>query len=220
MGLFDSFFGKTQRRDLGRANQQYGDFLGKAKSGGLQQLQTGKDEALGYLQPFADQGRRGFDLYADATGAGGAEGYARAFENFEASPFREFANQNTANALRDVYRRYHGAGLGDSGVSRLAVGRAAGEFARQDVENYLRHLAGLGTAGRAAAGQQAGIAQDVANRSSDIETSVFSALGNQAINHGNAVASTRNIGLNNLLGLAGLGVNAYSAYNQVPKRVS
>ena len=219
MGLLDGFFGGRQRKDLGFANQQYGANLRKARNTGTAHLRSGAAEAQGYLEPFARGGQDAFNLYRDATGAGGEEGYARAFENFEANPFREFANQETANALRDVYRRYHGAGMGDSGVSRLAVGRTAGQFARQDVEDYLRRLAGLGQTGVGVAGNQANIAQSTGQQLADLDTSVFSALGNQAISHGNAMASTRNIGLNNLLGLAGLGVNAYSAYNQVPKRI-
>ena len=218
MGLFDSFTGKSQRRDIGYGNEMYNAHLRK----GLQQGRRNLGNALARFDPYAEFGQEGIDAYrgyGDAIGARGEDARAAAFETFESDPFRDFANQETENALRDSFRRYNAAGMADSGANRLATGRVAGQFARQDINDYFNRLRGYGAdatrIGMGAAGSQAGIDQSLA----DLETSTHSALGNQGINYGNALASSRNIGINNLMGLAGLATNAYGAYRGIPKKV-
>ena len=219
MGLFDSFTGARQRRDIGHGNEVYNAQIRKALNAGRGYLREGRDNALAAYSPYSQGGEAGFNLYADAVGARGADARQAAFENFEGDPFRDYANTNTENALRDVFRRYNAGGMADSGANRLATGRVAGEFARQDIANYLNRLQGLGNTGLAAAGGEAGVHQSSGAQLADLETSARSALGNQGINYGNALAGSRTIGINNLMNLANTAANAYAAYAGIPKKV-
>jgi len=227
MGLFDSFTGASQRRDIGYGNQEYNSFLKKGRENALGALNQGKTEALGYYQPYSQmgqQGRQDFDLYRKAIGLEGADGYGEAYDVFEADPFREYRNQNVGNVLRDSFRRYNAGGMADSGVNRLAQARIGAEYAQNDVDDFRNRLSGAGQYGTQigfnADNAMAGVTQNEAAQRAGIETSIASARGNQAINYGNALAGSRTIGLNNFMGLVGAGTNALAAYNGIPRKVA
>ena len=226
MGWLDSFTGKSQRRDINDANANYRAALNTGRMKALNALDTGKSEAQGYYEPYQQVGTQGaqdFDLYRKSIGLGGQEGYDEAFEVFDSDPFRDYRNQNVGNVLRDSFRRYNAGGMANSGINMLAQGRIGAEYAENDVNDWRNRLAGVGqtgiNTGLNVAGSMAGISSQDAARRADLETSIYSAIGNQAINHGNAMASSRNIGWNNLMGLVGAGTNAMAAYNGIPRRV-
>ena len=203
MGLFDSFLGNSQRRDISHGDTVFRNQITRALDDGREYITSGRDNALAAYQPFAQSGTQGFNLYADATGANGLDAQQTAFQNFESNPFLQYANQNTGDAIRNTFRAYNARGLGDSGVNREAVGQVAGNFARQDINDYLNRLSGLGNTGLGAAGAQANIHYNSGNALADFESSARSALANQGINFGNALAGSRSIGINNLIGLIG-----------------
>lgn len=226
MKFLDSFFGKSQRRDMSRANQKYNSFLTKGRGDAIAALDRGKTESASYYQPYSqmgEQGRDDYDLYRKAIGLKGADGYGEAFETFESDPFREYRSQNAGNAIRDQFRRYNAQGMGNSGANMLALGRIGAEYAQKDVDDFRSRLMGAGQYGTqlgyGADSAMAGITSADAARRADLEASIASARGNQAIGYGNAMAESRNIGFNNLMGLVGAGTNALAASSGVPMRV-
>lgn len=173
-------------------------------------INSGFDQAQGFLEPFAASGQRGFDLFQDSIGVNGQPGFDRAFSTFQGDPFREFANQDTENRLTDLFRRYNAQGLADSGASRLAAGRVAGEFARRDVNDFRDRLAGSGQTGLNIAGQQANLATNRATNLANLDTRQGLTNAGREISFGNAMASSRSTGLNNLLALGGTVLSGFA----------
>lgn len=212
MGILDDFLGKS----AGRAATDAENTLGLANARGgrryRENVNAGYDRADSYLQPYAQQGQRGYDLYADSIGVNGADGYGRAFNTFNADPFRT-GMQDAANRENDrIFRRYNPTG--QTGTANLAVARATSDRYAQDVADYRNRLMGFGNQGLQVAGQRAGMA---VNQGQDIGNS----WQQQMINAGNIAASgiqqrsnARMMGTNNLMqGLGALGGTAISAFS-------
>jgi hypothetical protein len=113
---------------------------------------TGRDVLTDYytraLQPFMDlQGAAGggYQAYADATGANGPEGLARARQNFQAGPGFNFALDQGVNAIN---RSGVARGAATGNILRDAQTFGSG-LANQEWGNYVNRLApwlGQGTA--------------------------------------------------------------------------
>lgn len=154
MGLFDVFSGDSAKEAaaakaaaLQTGYNQFSDLAGQGRGA----LTTNYTAALQPYQELYAKGSRGYDAYADATGASGPEGLARAKANFQASPGFEFAlNQ----ALDANDRRAAGRGMLASGNTIDDTNRIATGYAMQDWGNYVDRLQPfLGQASGAAAGQ-------------------------------------------------------------------
>lgn len=197
MGFFN-FTGGAQRGDLKSATRKANRTL---KAG----YTEARDITKTYLDPYATAGRKGFDLYGDAIGIGGPEGYARAFETFQADPFMAYADRDTERRLGDVFQSYNAQGLGNSGVNRLAVGRLNEELAGGRVADFRNRLANFGDVGRQTA-------THVSDRLGDLRYGYAQQRAGNQINLGNAIAASRSTGINNLFKLGSLGVKAAGAF--------
>lgn len=204
MGFFsdivDGFTGKAQRKDLEAAN---------AKATGA--LTTGRDNALGdygsaqrMFDPYAQQGQKANALYADSVGANGLGAQQQAFSQYAGSdPFRAANQQYAAQADRNMY-----GARGWTGNSSLAAARASQERGATDWNNHLMRLGGLGQQGYQATASQAGLQQGMG----DLKYGYGQQMAGNAINYGNAMAGTRNIGMQNIMGLGGLALGAVGAF--------
>lgn len=198
MGFFGSFFGNDQRKDIENANRQATASLEAGKQGAL----TSYGNAQSMYQPYAQQGGRANALYGDATGANGQEAYQAAMGQFAGSdPFRQ---QNEAYARQADQNRYSARGW--SGNASLAAARASTERGATDWNNYLTRLQGQGQQGLQATGAMAGLEQG----KGDIQSGFGQQMAGNAINYGNALAGSRNIGLQNILGVAGTAAKLFS----------
>lgn len=197
--LVGGFTGSSQRKDIANANTQAQGYL-----------TSGLNNALGYYgqasdmySPYVQQGQAANKLYNDAIGANGTAAYQTAMSNYAGSdPFRD-ANADYANNA--LMRQYNARGMGNSGTSSLAVARAQTERGATDWNNYLNRLQGAGQQGLQATSAQSALTQGMGD--------LYSGYGQQqagnAINYGNALAGSRNILTNNLMGLAGTAVRAF-----------
>jgi hypothetical protein len=211
MGILDDLMGKSSARSAELA----ADTQGRANARGGQRFRenvnAGYDTADGYLQPFAQQGQRGYDLYADSIGVNGAGGYGRAFDTFNADPFRAGMQDAAGREVDRLFRRYNPTG--QTGASQLAVSRATSDRYAQDVGDFRNRLMGFGGQGLQVAGQRAGMA---VNRGQQIGGS----WQQQMTNAGNIAAggimnasNARTAGTNNLFkGLGAVGGMALSAF--------
>lgn len=143
--------------------------------------------ATGRINPYAQQGQQANTMYNDAIGVNGTGGYQKAFANFNADPFRQGENDYTNLLTRNMFRRYNGQGMGNSGASGAAVARVGAERYGQQVADYRNRLQGAGQMG-----------WNAAQYGANLDTQRGSELGNQAIGKAGALANTET---NRLMGI-------------------
>lgn len=136
-------------------------------------------------------------MYADAIGLNGRAPQQGVVDNFMADPFRA---QNETLSNENLARQFNGRGMGNSGAFALAGARGNLERGSTDWNKWLDRIAGVGGQGAQVAGQQAGLDAGLG----DLEMGAANTRAGNEINYGNAMASSRNIGINNLLGVAGV----------------
>lgn len=193
MGLLDDFFGNTQKKAIVSANKQATNALSQGYNSG----QGYYDQAASGFNPYVQAGQQGQTAYLNALGLNGQAGSQAAYDAYAGNPALQASNNY---GLTSLDKRYNANGLGDSGANRLAMARAGVE----NWNTYTNQLAGLGQQGLAATGAQAG----VRTGQGDMAMGYGATRANQAIGYGNALAQNASTGINNLLGVAGLGIKA------------
>lgn len=212
MGFFSDLFGSSQRNDYAQAAAQMQSDIAGANKKAMSTLDTGLTKASEFYQPFRQQGLAGFNQYADAVGVNGAEGYNRAFQNFNADPFAAGAQDASNNALGRMFRQYNARGMGDSGAARLATSRAASEQYNQRVSDYRNRLMGLGQQGYDASNVLGNLTYGNAGQKASIQAGQGQQMAQITGNLANATAQSRTAGVNNVLGLVGnLGGSMFKA---------
>lgn len=196
-GFLGSFFGGDQRRDVRTANAQATSAINEGAEAARGRLSN----AMSRFDPYAETGGAAHEMYADALGVNGRGPQSTVVGNFMADPFRE---HNETRANETLGRQFAGRGMGNSGAFAQAAARGSLDRGSADYNQWLTRLGGLGSEGMAAAGGQASIDATGAQMEADLGNT---RAGN-AINFGNAMASSRNIGINNILGAAGTVIRA------------
>lgn len=196
MGFFGSLFGSDQRRDITNANKK----ANAALDSGYQSQQGYYDKAASAYDPYVQTGQQANTFYANALGLNGDAARSAAQGTITSDPLwsGKFALDSN-NVLKNMNAR----GLGASGAAALAGQRVLTE----DYGNALDRYANLGTQGLQATGAQSNVWQGQGNNAWNYGTTK---AGND-INYGNALASARNIGPNNVLGILGAGISGYNA---------
>ena len=208
MSFMGSFFGNDQRRDLQSANRTATTSLDQGWEQGSQEVRQGTQQGLGYLDPYRQQGGQANALYGRFLGLNGADDQRAAMGEYQTSdPFRQF---NDDNASRMLSRRFQAQGMGDSGASRLAIARAGMERGSQDYGNYMNRLAGFGQQGFGAAQSSAGLSSQSGTMLGQMRMGHGQQQAGNAISFGNAMAGSRNTGMQNILGMAGVAAKAYA----------
>jgi hypothetical protein len=199
MGLISDFLGKSQRKDLEAAN---------AKATG--ELQQGYDRAYGdysqaenYFSPYAQQGQQANTFYNDALGLNGDPARTTATNTIASNPLFQGQLGQESNA---VSRALNARGAGGGGAAQLAAQRVF----QQNAGNWLDRYRDQGSQGLQATNQMAGYR---AGRG-DLSYGYGATKAGNAINFGNAMASNRNTGINNLMGLASTAISGINAFNQ------
>lgn len=184
MGFLGSFFGSDQRNDLKKANKKATAAIDQGLSEGVSAYETGRSR----FDPYASAGTQANAMYTAALGLGGPDAQREFLANYIDDPTQELSQRAVARAMA-------ARGLTDSGASRLASARVW----QEGYNNHLNRLMGVSQQGMQAAGAQAGIDTGIG----DMRFGTGQLRANQAIGYGNALAETRNVGLNNILGAAG-----------------
>lgn len=201
MGFFDGFdfTGSKARSDMRRANKQA---TGALAEGYGQQSQR-YDQAYGLYDPYAAEGRQGAEMYNALLGLRGGDAAQSSYDTLAGLPAfsGKFAQESNA-VLRNMNARGQGAG----GAAALAGERVL----QQNIGNWLDRYRDAGRQGYEATGQQAGIRMN----QGDNAMGYGATRANQAIGYGNAMAGTRNAGLNNLLNIAGTAISGVNAFRK------
>lgn len=199
MGILGSFFGSDQRKDLARA---------KAQSDAA--LQQGYDSAYGdYTEagnafaPFAQSGQAANTFYNQALGLGTPGERDAAIGTLTSNPLFQGELGQQSNA---VSRVLNAQGASGGGRAQLAAQRVF----QQNAGNWLDRYRDQG-----AQGLQATNAMSNARMGrGDLAYGYGATKAGNAINYGNAMAQSRGIGINNLLGLAGTAISGINAFRQ------
>lgn len=195
MGFFGSFFGSDQRRDLQQANQQ----SSKQLKQGFNTQQGYYDQAYSALQPYAQQGTAANTFYNNALGLGGADAQRSAYDQMNANPLFQNQLDNSNNAMM---RLLNARGTGGGGQANLAAQRVF----QENMGNFLDRYRTAGQQGYQATTAGANIRMG----QGDNAMGYGATRANMTVGMGNALADSRNIGVNNLMGLGGLALRAYT----------
>jgi hypothetical protein len=156
---------------------------------GIENYQQGQQR----LDPYSQGGGQAFNAMLAATGLQGRDAQQGFVDNYMASPTVDLQQQAVA-------RQMAARGLTDSGASRLAAARVH----QEGFDNHVNRMMQIGQQGQQAATGQATFDQGIG----DMRFGTGQLKANQATNYGNAMAASRNIGINNMMQLGGMALKA------------
>lgn len=208
MGFFSNFGGSDSRRDLRNGANAFIDETNQGRGRALGAINTGESTALDFLQGGREGGLAALSQLMNAVGVNGVPAQQQFHDDFQDDPG---FNAELDARLDAVGRSASSRGLSFSGRTLSALADEGQQFRRSAFNDRLDRLSGLSSLGQQAAGQSAGIVTNNANQRAGIELNTGQALGNNQLNLASGLSSTRSAGLNNAIGLAGLGTKALSA---------
>ncbi len=198
MGFFSDFTGASARSDINKANKKANAALDQ----GYNTSQGYYDQAASSFDPYVSSGTAGQKMYGDLLGLNGTDARSSAQGIITSDPLWSGKLGEDTNA---VLKNLNARGMGASGTAALAGQRVL----LQNYNDVLDRYQGMGQTGLSATGQRAG----VLTGQGDNAYGFGATKANQALQYGNAMAGTRNSGLNNILAVLGTGAKAYGAYN-------
>lgn len=208
MSLWGAFTGSDARR-----------YATDAYNRNSREMQTGYQNSLGYqnqgyqsavnrLAPYEAAGRQGQTAYSNMLGLNGADAQRGARAGYEG--WNPFLGNDLSMADKAISRRSASMGMMDSGLNALARNRAGIEMGSRDFYNYNDRLQGMGQQGFQAANMLAGYDQGNAQNLIGIENALRNGNVQNSTQFGNAQSAANQGFLNNVLGIAGLGIQAFA----------
>lgn len=197
MGFLSNLTGGDQRSDIRKGYKQANAFLDE----GYGQSQGYYDQASGLFDPYLQQGGNAARMYADLLGLNGADARTSAQGTLTSDPLFQGQLASDSNAM---LRQLNARGQSAGGLSALAGQRVL----QQNYGNWLDRYNQAGQQGFQAAGAKG----NVLAAQGDNAYGFAATRANNALGQANAMASTRNVGMNNLLSAVGTGLNAYSKF--------
>ncbi len=139
MGLFDLFSNDTAEQAAAQRNQglQQGyDALSSTYGQGRDAINAGAATATGYYQPLMASNNAGATAYGNVSGANGAAGSARAYDDFLHSGAYGGFNFANDQGLQAIARQHAAAGNGASGNADADAARFTTGLAGQTWRDY------------------------------------------------------------------------------------
>lgn len=205
MSIFGGLFGKSQQRDMTSAYNDSQGRLDAARGTARADITGGRDRALGQLSPYMQGGQRGQTAYENTLGLNGQDARNRQFqEGYVNDPAGAYRAQQGQTAMANLLRKYNASPSGvNSGAAMYGAGRLTMDRFDRDWGDYQNRLMQLGQQGQQMAGQAAQMEYGAGNQLANLEMGYGNTSAANRINYGNAMAQSRNVGLNNLLAIAG-----------------
>ena len=207
MGFFSDFMGSSAKKDIREADARAKKLLDDGKAEADTRYTEGWDTARGYIDPYAEGGRVGQELYENTLGIHGEGARSGAQDLYYSDPQQE---KEAALRFKRVGYKYNAPGGGGYGTG--AHGLADARVAVENYGNWQNRLAGVGQQGQQAAQTGATIGYQYGSDRANLAYGNAQQQAGREQSTGNAVAATRSTGINNLLGLAGTAAKAYSSY--------
>jgi len=197
MGFFSNLSGGQQRSDIRRSTAQANSMIDQ----GFNESQGYYDQAAGLYDPYTQQGGKAATMYADLLGINGGDARSEAQGVLTSDPLFQGGLAQDSNAL---LKQLNARGQSGGGLANIAAQRVL----QQNYGSWLDRYNQAGQQGFQATNALAGVrAVQGDNAYGAAATKAGLALGK-----GNALASTRNTGINNLMGAIGAGLKAYSSF--------
>lgn len=197
MGFFSNLSGGQQRSDIRRSTAQANSMIDQ----GFNESQGYYDQAAGLYDPYTQQGGKAATMYADLLGINGGDARSEAQGVLTSDPLFQGGLAQDSNAL---LKQLNARGQSGGGLANIAAQRVL----QQNYGSWLDRYNQAGQQGFQATNALAGVrAAQGDNAYGAATTKAGLALGK-----GNALASTRNTGINNLMGAIGTGLKAYSSF--------
>lgn len=195
MGLLGSFLGSDQRKDVTNAYNKSNQYLDQ----GYNSANTDYTTAINNYSPYTQSGQQANAFYSNMLGLNGADAANSAWDTLSSNPL--FTGQLASNS-NAVSRTLNAQGSSGGGKAQLAAQRVL----QGNALNFANLYAGLGQQGLSATQAQGNALMG----RGDMTTNYYGTKAGNAVNYGNALASSRTQGVNNLLNLGGLAVSAYT----------
>lgn len=195
MGFLSNLTGGDSRKDLTKGYKTSNALLDQ----GYADSQGYYDQASGLFDPYMQSGGQANAMYADLMGLNGADARAAAQGVLTSDPLFQGQLASDSNAL---LRQLNARGQSAGGLAAIAGQRVL----QQTYGNWLDRYNQAGQQGFQAAGAKGG----VLTAQGDNAYGYNATKANNAMGYANAMAETRNTGMNNLMGAVGTGLNAYA----------
>jgi hypothetical protein len=205
MGIFDSFTGKAQAKQIKRSSAEAMGHLDAGAGAARDAFGQYYGEAQGYLSPYLQGGGQANQLLGNYLGANGVDAQRQAFSDFQNDPGYQAQFGAGVNALdRSATAR---GGLYSGGAMK-GLQEYGQQFQRQAFNDRINQLSGFAGQGQQAAGAAAGLASNQGNNLGNLEFGLGQQRAGNSIQKGNALAQASGIGVNNLMNLGGLALKA------------
>lgn len=197
MGFFSNLTGGKSRSDIRQSTAQANSLIDQ----GYADSQGYYDTAAGLYDQYTQQGGKAAGMYADLLGINGADARSAAQGVLTSDPLFQGGLAQDSNAL---LRQLNARGQSGGGLANIAGQRVL----QQNYGNWLDRYNQAGQQGFQATNALAGVRMTQGDNAYGAATT----KAGLQIGQGNALAATRNTGINNLMGALGTGLKAYSAF--------
>lgn len=195
MGLLGSFLGTDQRKDVTNAYNKSNKYLDQGYNSAYGDYSTAVKNYDGYTQT----GQQANTFYSNALGLNGADAQNQSISTLTSNPLFSGELAQDSNA---VSRTLNAQGSSGGGKAQLAAQRVF----QENAGNWLDRYNQLGQQGLSATNAQSNALQS----RGDMTTNYYGTKAGNTVQYGNALAQSRNTGINNLISLGGLAVKALS----------
>lgn len=197
MGFFSNLTGGKSRSDIRQSTAQANSLIDQ----GYADSQGYYDTAAGLYDQYTQQGGKAAGMYADLLGINGADARSAAQGVLTSDPLFQGGLAQDSNAL---LRQLNARGQSGGGLANIAAQRVL----QQNYGSWLDRYNQGGQQGF----QAANALGNVRMTQGDNAYGAATTKAGLQIGQGNALAATRNTGINNLMGALGTGLKAYSAF--------
>lgn len=199
-GFWNNFTGQTQANDIKKGTEAANQYL---QQGNQQAEALRKDyynQAMGYLQPRIKSGQDAENQYRTAIGLNGRDQQAQYYKDFQFDPGYDAILQHGINATD---KSAAARGMLRSGQNLNAIANTGREWANTAFNNRLGQYANMFNRGDQASNMAVGATTDLGNGLADARAGMYQQFAGNVINQQNALANTRNVGLQNTLNILG-----------------
>lgn len=205
--LLDQFTGAAASKAARRSEQEAAGYLNSGLATATGNMTGGYNSAMSRIQPYMQGGQGAYNLYNDFMGVNGRPAQSNAMTNYQSSPYMSYLQQQ---GQRAVDRRANAGGGYYSGNALAEASRVNQGIASQDYNQYLAQLAQLGQQGQQMSQFGGNLDWQHGSALANLNYGNAQQLAGNAINRGNAEAQASGTLLNNLMGLGGLAVSAFT----------
>lgn len=199
-GFWNDFTGKTAANDIKKGTEAANSYLKQGYEDAAGIRKDYYDKSLDFLRPRIKTGEDAENLYRTAIGLNGQDQQRQYYKDFQFDPGYEAELQHGIKALD---RSAASRGMLRSGQNVNAIADAGRRWAGNAYQNRLGHYANMFNRGDQASNLAVGATSDLGNSLSDMRHGLGQQYAANVINQQNALANTRNIGLQNVLNIAG-----------------